>query len=479
MPRTAIHFIYPDIDTGFYTGAHHGLASLIGAVRAAGYGYHLTHLVEDISESKFLRLVGDSGADVFAFSAMTNQFKYVAKFARPLAEATGKPVIVGGVHATLEPGQAARTEGITCACRGEGELFVPAFLQAVESSGNWRKIHGACYVDGDSIRQSYADYVTDLDQLAEPDYTPFDMKRILYDLGGRLSVVVSRGCPFNCAFCCNEALRRDFPKPADYVRIRLPQNAIDLTIKLVEKFNPSSIRFEDDLLLLKASWRGQFLDLYRQKIALPFECNCRADMVTEQLAEQLVKAGCLCVDIGIESGDEYIRNKIMRKNVSNEQIISAFETLHQAGLRTYAYNIVALPFETAEMARRTYDLNRRVKPDGGAVFYFYPYPRTELKEVAERNNLLRDGYEDVGSYTEAPSIRPVHASYRSMRRVYRKLKFFLLLQRFKNFFPLPRVVKTVIAGILWTVFMVFPPIVGLLTAKSGFKRRLRRLAFRV
>lgn len=479
MGRRCIHLIYLDIDTGFYPGAHHGLASLVAAVRAAGHEARLTHVRRPVSEDDFAAEMADSAADAFGFSAMSNQFKHVRRLAPVVAAATGKPVLVGGVHATLAPEETAAVEGVSCLCRGEGEIFLPKWLDALAAGGDGRDVAGCCYADGGRFAGSFAEYATDLDALAAPCYDDFDMHRILHDLGGRLSVVVSRGCPYRCTFCCNEALRKLYPTASDYVRYRSPEGAAALVAALAERFSASSVRFEDDLLLLNAAWWKAFLAVYGRRVGLPFECNSRADTVTEELAGELAAAGCVSVDIGIESGCERLRNEVLGKRVTDEQIVRAFACLHAAGLKTYAYNIVGLPTETESQAWQTYELNRHVAPSAGAVFYFYPYPGTALRAMAETDGLLRDDVDTVGGYTERPSITERDVSYAALRRVFRRLRAYLYVRRFKNFFPLPGAVKAPLGVLLAVAFRLCPPLVDLLLTESRLKRWLRRMAFRV
>lgn len=470
-----IHFIYCDVDSGFYPGAHHGLASLFAAVRAAGHDYALTHLTKDIPCDEFANSL--PAADVYAFSAMTNQFKFVRRLAPVVAGATGKPVVVGGVHAMLEGPAAAQVEGVTCAFTCEADVALPTWLSAYQA-GEWRGVGGIAYAQDGQTRCNPAAPILDLDSLPEPTYDGFDMRRILRDLGGRLSVTVSRGCPYSCAFCCNEALRRNFGAPG-YARRRSPSSAVAMVKNLAERYKPDSIRFEDDLLLVSRQWREEFLSLFREQIGLPMECNCRADLVDAGLADLLKKSGCVSLDIGVESGDESLRNKVLNKGVSDEQLIRAFDLLNSRGLSTYAYNIVGLPGETAQMAEKTYRLNRRLRPSAGAVFYFYPYPHTALAEYARRESLFRDDYEQANSYTNRPSVLPTHMSYRQMRSVYRRLRMHLLLRRFVSFFALPRGLKKIMAAGAWGIFLACPPLIEILLTDSALKRWLRRQAFRV
>jgi len=293
-----------------------------------------------------------------------------------------------------------------------------------------------------------------------------------------LSLTVSRGCPFDCTYCCNDALRAQFPRPEKYVRIRSPQNAVALAERAAKRYEARSIRFEDDLLLVDEHWRSEFFDLYRRRTGLPFECNSRADTITPELVVLLKESGCISVDIGIESGDQRLRNEVLGKNISDAQIEQAFAVLGEAGIHTYAYNIVGLPTETCEMARRTYLLNRRVRPSAGTVFYFYPYPGTKLAGLAAEKGLLRDGYESVRGYTRRPSVTEADVSHRRLRRVFRRLRMYLLLRRFRTFFPLPGAVKVPLAWLMWGAFCIWPGLIELFLTDSRLKRWLRKQAFK-
>ena len=56
--------------------------------------------------------------------------------------------------------------------------------------------------------------------------------------------------------------------------------------------------------------------------------------------KDLKKAGCFKVHIGIESGHQEFRKNMLNRNMTNEQIITAFSWAKQAGLLTKSYNIV-------------------------------------------------------------------------------------------------------------------------------------------
>ena len=92
-----------------------------------------------------------------------------------------------------------------------------------------------------------------------------------------------------------------------------------------------------------------------------------------------------------------MRNEILKRNETNEDIIRAFDDAREVGLHTYAYNLVGLPGETPEDFQQTVELNRRCQPTRSYIGIFYPYPGTHLEQVCVERGItvppLEDGAE--------------------------------------------------------------------------------------
>jgi radical SAM superfamily enzyme YgiQ (UPF0313 family) len=121
----------------------------------------------------------------------------------------------------------------------------------------------------------------------------------------------------------------------------------------------------------------------------------RANLVTPALAQQLAQAGCYSVGMGIETADDQLRNDILKRNMSREQIVQACKTLRAAGIGVLTTNMIGLPGGSLEMDIETVKLNAQCRPAFANAFLFQPYPRTELGEYAARLGVLEGDIDDI------------------------------------------------------------------------------------
>ena len=117
-----------------------------------------------------------------------------------------------------------------------------------------------------------------------------------------------------------------------------------------------------------------------------------------------MSASCTSIDFGVESGSEWLRNNIVNRKHKNQLIINAFNTVKKHGLKGFSYNIVGMPFETPEMMKQTYELNRNDLKAAryGRAFYYYPYPGTGMHDLSIKYKMLRTGIEQLTGYLESP-----------------------------------------------------------------------------
>ena len=76
--------------------------------------------------------------------------------------------------------------------------------------------------------------------------------------------------------------------------------------------NLKYIDFQDDVFTTSKEWLQEFLPRYKAEIGLPFQCLTHPKYMDDDIARWLKDAGCLWVQLGVQSMDEEFKNKIKR-----------------------------------------------------------------------------------------------------------------------------------------------------------------------
>lgn len=232
--------------------------------------------------------------------------------------------------------------------------------------------------------------IEDLDSLPPLDYGLFDYESLAdATYFKRLVIMASRGCPYDCTYCCNHAFKELYPNKNRYVRLRSVDTVLDqIEIALNKYPSLKEVRFFDDTLTLNKSWFREFAQKYKTRIGLPYSTNDRVNQVDEEIAGLLKDSGCNFVEFGIENGSPRIRDEIMKRGTSDDQIINAFALCRKHGIKTSAFNIIGIPEETFGTALETIRLNAKANPDWSYIFYFHPYVGTKLYDICVEKGLL-------------------------------------------------------------------------------------------
>jgi radical SAM superfamily enzyme YgiQ (UPF0313 family) len=94
--------------------------------------------------------------------------------------------------------------------------------------------------------------------------------------------------------------------------------------------------------------------------------------------------------MAIESGNDFIRNKVMKRNISRKAMFNSFELASKHGLRTCSPCVIGVPFETPEMIEDSLSTVAQLNVTEKGVNVFYPYRGTPLRTTCEENGFLPD-----------------------------------------------------------------------------------------
>lgn len=373
---------------------HFGLASLSAVLKKGGHETSLIHVTGEMDKKTFIESIKKHNPDLVAFTSTTITFPWIAELALWLSEEKlGVPTICGGVHATLNPTDAINREGIDMICRGEGEYPLLELCDCMEANKDFTKIQNLWIKRGNKIIENpIRSLIENLDELPFPDRKVFDYENLYFEKNeGEGSLLVSRGCPYDCSYCCNHALRNIYKGKGKYVRFQ----SVDYVIKEIKELRQDypfvkRLLFYDDILFQQKKWMKEFVPRYKSEVGLPFSCNIRPNLVDEEIVDLLKEAGCYCVRIGLESGNNYIRNTILNRNLTDDQMNNAFAIFRKANIDFWTFNIVGMPCEDSKMILDTIKINARAGTSFYSVGICYPFPGTKLYDFAKEKEMLGD-----------------------------------------------------------------------------------------
>ncbi|TAK35121.1 MAG: B12-binding domain-containing radical SAM protein [Chloroflexota bacterium] len=390
-----ITFVYPDFlstHPGFRGAYYTGIGSLSACLKERGHATSLIHVTRSpLDSTSFLQTVQEHKPDLLAFSATTNTFPQVVRMATWLRSAGVRiPTICGGIHTTLCPDEAIVVDGLDFVCIGEGEKPLVDLCDRLEAGQDPYTVPGIWAKTSETIHRNPArtDYL-DLDSLPFPDRDIFDYPNLWHERQGKAVVMASRGCPYRCTYCCNHALREAYGDGSRYVRFRSLDKVIAEIRSIVDR-HPfiHKIHFDDDILFLNKRWAQEFARRYREEIGLPYCCNLRPDLASQEVVDLLASSGCEEVRIGLESGNDQIRNSLLDRKLDRDQIVSAIRRCRSLGIKVRTFNMVGLPTETASDVLDTVRMNASAGASHVQCTIFYPYEQTRLYDLCEKEGLL-------------------------------------------------------------------------------------------
>lgn len=275
--------------------------------------------------------------DLVGFSVLTGQLPHATYLANTIVKNT--KIVWGGIHCLFDPLSMLRSYPDTFVISGEGETPLSNLIDYL--SGNLSDIDsiaGLSYSRDREFKIKEPFFLEDINILPDVDYydLPYLEKYLDIDLFyfkkkmRTLQVVTSRGCCWDCSFCINsifrkhkafhrsktfDKIKREIKKPIDYFKIEVLLPSDDdffANKKLVSDW--SSYTREKGLL-----WRG----------------NCRYNylgrpgLMAEDL-KQLAESGLFEMAMGIEAGDEVMRNRLLNKVLKDSDIINGIRVVKES-----------------------------------------------------------------------------------------------------------------------------------------------------
>jgi radical SAM superfamily enzyme YgiQ (UPF0313 family) len=326
----------------------------------------------------------------------TQAYKESAKVAKLIKEIDSTiPIIIGGPHCSSVPKKSlAEIPAADISVEGDGEQVIKDIINTFEGTKKLSELPGVHYREHGEIKTGKPPKI-----IENIDSLPFPARHLVdkYDYGEKnrsyifkpkfTSIIMARGCQFNCRFCSRNALG------FKTYRTRSVENIVKEIQEIDEKY--SSVMIVDDNFLSDKKRSSEVMD---RLIELGTDVNiyiqgARVDTAERELYKKMKKANVKQLYFGIESGNQDVLY-FYNKKTTLDQIRRAVNLSREMDFFTSGSFILGAPFETKEHIERTIKFACSLPLDT-AIFTILTYKYgSDLWDEAVKNGKIseNDGY---------------------------------------------------------------------------------------
>lgn len=287
-------------------------------------------------------------------------------------------IIAGGAEATADQANLSRLAEIDHVISGEGESELIRYFS---------------FLDHQSFNTPHSsDFLPNLKTLP----SPYLSKTLELSKTGEVLWELSRGCPFNCAFC--------FESRGNHQVRYFDMGRIETELELFEEHEIEQIFVLDPTFNFDRERAKDLLHLFAEKAPqILYLLEIRAEFVDKEMAALFAAINC-SLQIGLQSSNPEVLKNINRK--MNPQVFrDKILLLHQAGA-VYGFDLIyGLPGDCISSFRESVNFAMEMVPNQLEIFPLAVLPGTELRETAEKFNLKYD-YENPYLIRETPEFGP-------------------------------------------------------------------------
>lgn len=341
--------------------------------------------------------------DLLAASVMTSDLTWTLTMAGAIQRRTGgTSLVVGGAHVTSATPETMEHPEVAFAVKGYGELPMLELADALAAGRDPAGIANLWWRDGSgAVRHAeMREPFEGAEGLPWPDKDLYGEVNRLFDRD--YVTAIGRGCPFRCSFCFHNLLNRLYERRAVWQR---DNDDVLAELRFARDVRGARfVRFVDDVFGVERSRTIELLDAYGREIRLPFWALVDPRITDDRLVRALADAGCVEVEVGLQSFDEELRRAVLLRTERNHRTARILDALREAGIRVTSDVMFGLPGERRETWLDLARFLNRHPPTRINNFFLSFLPGVEMVDFALRDGLIEPA--DVERINRGETLRP-------------------------------------------------------------------------
>lgn len=340
----------------------------------------------------FLRkYIKELSPQLVGFSSMTFQYNSTLEFIKYIKKLNPAiRTLLGGYHVTVAKDLIINSDDINYIdflIEGEGEYAFNELVKSIKYRKDCSQIPGLTYKENGNVYSNPPGKLIDIDSLNIPDRSVRLRTNGFHSLGLRSDAVeTSRGCVFDCNFCCINMM---YGK--SYRKFKIDRVIED--IKDTVRFGARSILFTDDNITLDGKRYKKLCEAITDsglnKYKYLTQAGVKGIKDTPGLAKAMADSGVAWVFLGIEN--TIIRNlSAISKNsqFSISDITDVVGDLKQNGIIVIGGFILGTPDDTEETMLENAEFAKVSGIDIPVYNVITPYPKTGIRDELMKQELI-------------------------------------------------------------------------------------------
>lgn len=365
------------------------------------------------------------GAQIVGITATTDMIFLASEIADFIkSKSKNIKIIIGGPHISAVPKKTLKMfPSFDIGVIGEGEETLKELAAILKTGKGLKKVRGIIYRSrGKIIKTEPREFIQDLDSLPLPawDLLPtlnkfYKPVVVNYKSLPSTSLMTSRGCPGQCAFCDTRVFGCRY-------RVHSAEYVLDTIYHLKKKYGIRDICFYDDQFTIFKKRLTQICNgLQKKDMRIDWSCQARVNAVDYETMRKMKEAGCWKISFGIESASPKIL-KLMNKHITMKQAKKAISEAKRAGLEVLGYFILGFFGENKKTLAQTKKFILESDLDNIMLSYFLPFPGSPAYPYLKKYGQFHEDWRNLNAFdSDKPQFIPHGLSAKDLTNTQRDI----------------------------------------------------------